>query len=99
MGVYKLASLPPFSPCFHWCRERCLLEVFAVPLTVPYHSSQAQPRIPSLVQMAIPHLPPPIPTYIRNAFQWLQIGTLFLDDVAVFIVGLGVVVYASAWLI
>ena len=68
-------------------------------LTVPRHSSQAQPRIPSLVQMVIPHLPPPIPTYIRNAFQWLQIATLFLDDVAVFIVGLGVVVYVSAWLI
>ena len=49
--------------------------------------------------MVIPHLPPPIPTYIRNAFQWLQIATLFLDDVAVFIVGLGVVVYVSAWLI
>lgn len=49
--------------------------------------------------MAIPHLPPPIPTYIRNAFQWLQIATLLLDDVAVFIVGLGVIVNASAWLV
>ena len=48
--------------------------------------------------MAIPHLPPPIPTYVWNAFQWLQIVTLLLDDVAVFIVGLGLVVYASAWL-
>jgi len=68
-------------------------------LTVPHHSLQAQPRIPSLVQMAILHLPPPIPTYVRNAFKLLQIATLILDDVAVFIVGLGVVVYASAWLI
>jgi hypothetical protein len=49
--------------------------------------------------MAIPHLPPPIPTYTRNVFQWIQVATLLLDDAAVFIVGLGVVVYASAWLI
>ena len=35
--------------------------------------------------MALMHIPPPFPTIILNFFKYLQIGSVFFDDIAVLV--------------
>ncbi|RDB24603.1 hypothetical protein Hypma_008217 [Hypsizygus marmoreus] len=53
---------------------------------------------PTLLAIALPHLPPPLPSVIVNALKYLQMGSLFLDDLSGLIVGLGFIVMFSGWL-
>ncbi|KAF9042123.1 hypothetical protein BJ165DRAFT_1349161 [Panaeolus papilionaceus] len=52
---------------------------------------------PTLLAFALPHLPPPIPSLIINSLKYMQMGSLFLDDLAILIVGVGFVVYLAGW--
>ncbi|KAG6820135.1 hypothetical protein H0H93_005010 [Arthromyces matolae] len=52
---------------------------------------------PMLLSLALPHLPPPLPSIITNALKYLQMGFLFLDDLAGVLVGLGFIVMLSGW--
>ncbi|KAG5636000.1 hypothetical protein H0H81_009427 [Sphagnurus paluster] len=52
---------------------------------------------PTLVALALPHLPPPLPSVIINGMKYLQMGSLFLDDLAGLIVGMGFLVLFSSW--
>ncbi|KAJ7020277.1 hypothetical protein C8F04DRAFT_1275331 [Mycena alexandri] len=54
-------------------------------------------RPPTLVALALPHLPPPIPALYVHSMKYLQMGSLFLDDVAAVIVGIGLVIWFSTW--
>lgn len=51
-----------------------------------------------LLALALPHLPPPFPSIITNGLKYLQMGGLFLDDLAGLIVGLGFLVLLAGWL-
>ena len=53
---------------------------------------------PSLVALALPHLPPPFPSIIVNSLKYLQMGSLFLDDLSGVVVGIGFIIYFSGWL-
>ncbi|KAG6916922.1 hypothetical protein DXG01_004683 [Tephrocybe rancida] len=53
---------------------------------------------PMLLAFALPHLPPPLPSIIVNGMKYLQMGSLFLDDLAGLLVGLGFIVLFSGWL-
>ncbi|GLB36710.1 hypothetical protein LshimejAT787_0309970 [Lyophyllum shimeji] len=53
---------------------------------------------PTLLALALPHLPPPLPSVIVNGLKYLQMGSLFLDDLSGLIVGLGFIVLFSGWL-
>ena len=55
------------------------------------------PSPPTLLALALPHLPPPIPSLVMNGLKYMQMGGLFLDDLAGIVVGLGFVVYFSGW--
>ncbi|KAG6874132.1 hypothetical protein C0995_005548 [Termitomyces sp. Mi166 len=55
----------------------------------------AQP--PTLLTFVLPHLPPPLPSVIVNAFKYLQMGSLFLDDLAGLLVGIGFIIMFSGW--
>ncbi|KAF8150366.1 hypothetical protein K438DRAFT_1624431 [Mycena galopus ATCC 62051] len=46
-------------------------------------------RPPTLLALALPHLPPPISAVIVHGMKYMQMGSMFLDDVAGVIVGLG----------
>ncbi|TFK38663.1 hypothetical protein BDQ12DRAFT_735333 [Crucibulum laeve] len=48
---------------------------------------------PALLALALPHLPPPIPSLIVNAMKYMQMGSLFLDDLAGLVVGIGFIIY------
>lgn len=48
---------------------------------------------PALLALALPHLPPPFPSVIMNAMKYMQMGSLFLDDLAGLVVGIGFIVY------
>ncbi|KAI8983280.1 hypothetical protein BD414DRAFT_77199 [Trametes punicea] len=52
---------------------------------------------PMLLALALPHLPPPLPTIITNGMKYLQIGGVFFDDISAVIVGLGFLVWAASW--
>ncbi|KAJ7102609.1 hypothetical protein B0H15DRAFT_1017717 [Mycena belliarum] len=54
-------------------------------------------RPPMLIAIALPHLPPPIPAVIVHGMKYFQMGSLFLDDVAAVIVGVGLVVWLATW--
>ncbi|KAF5376897.1 hypothetical protein D9615_007202 [Tricholomella constricta] len=53
---------------------------------------------PTLLAIALPHLPPPLPSIIVNGLKYLQMGSLFLDDLSGLVVGLGFIVLFSGWL-
>jgi len=54
---------------------------------------------PTLLAMVLPHLPSPLPSIITNGLKYMQMGSLFLDDLAGLIVGLGFIVYFSGWFV
>jgi hypothetical protein len=51
----------------------------------------------SIVALALPHLPPPFPSIIINSLKYLQMGSLFLDDLSGIVVGIGFIIYFSGW--
>ncbi|KAJ7223239.1 hypothetical protein GGX14DRAFT_427193 [Mycena pura] len=54
-------------------------------------------RPPTLLALALPHLPPPIPSVIVHSIKYFQMGSMFLDDVAAVVVGIGLVVWLATW--
>lgn len=46
--------------------------------------------------MAIPHLPKPFPALITNGFKYVEIGNMFIDDLAVAIFAIGIVVWIAS---
>lgn len=52
-----------------------------------------------LVSMALPHLPSPIPSIILTGMKYWQIGSVFLDDMAVLLFGIGFIIWLSSWFV
>jgi len=52
---------------------------------------------PSIIALALPQLPPPFPSIIINFLKYLQMGSLFLDDLSGIVVGIGCIIYFSGW--
>ena len=48
---------------------------------------------PALLALALPHLPPPFPSVIMNVIKYMQMGSVFLDDLAGLVVGIGFIIY------
>jgi len=55
-------------------------------------------QLPGLLNMALPMLPPPIPSVVRNGLRYAQIFTVMLDDISAVIVALGLVIWASGYI-
>ncbi|KAF9554780.1 hypothetical protein CPC08DRAFT_712650 [Agrocybe pediades] len=53
---------------------------------------------PTLLALALPHLPSPLPSLIINSMKYMQMGSLFLDDLSGLVVGIGFIIYFSGWL-
>jgi len=53
---------------------------------------------PALLALALPHLPPPIPTLITTGFKYFNMGGLFLNDVSTAVVGVGLVVWLAGFI-
>ena len=73
-----------------------LCESFAAYATIrsnisPILQDAVQP--PALLALALPHLPPPIPSVIMNVMKYMQMGSVFLDDLAGLVVGIGFIIY------
>ena len=54
--------------------------------------------MPTLLAIALPHLPPPLPSLINNGFAYLKIGSVFLDDIAALLVGIGLFIWIAGWI-
>jgi hypothetical protein len=50
-----------------------------------------------LLALALPHLPPPFPSIIVNGLKYFQMGSIFLDDLASLVVGIGFIVLFASW--
>ena len=50
-----------------------------------------------LISMAMMYLPPPFPSIITNGMKYLQIGSVFMDDIAALLFGLGLLVWFATW--
>ncbi|KAJ2915641.1 hypothetical protein MD484_g4753, partial [Candolleomyces efflorescens] len=59
-------------------------------------SNTVQP--PSILAMFLPQLPPPIPSIVINSLKYFRMFSMFLDDVAGVIVGLGFIIYFAGFL-
>ncbi|KAH7910017.1 hypothetical protein BJ138DRAFT_1173400 [Hygrophoropsis aurantiaca] len=57
-----------------------------------------QVRPPTLLALALPHLPPPFPSVILNGLRYLQLGGTFLDDLAAVVFGIGLMVFIGGLL-
>lgn len=69
------------------------------PLSCPSraHHAQNAPAPPGMIAMILPYLPPPLPLYASTALKyWALIGTL-LDDFAVLLVSMGLLVLLAEW--
>ncbi|KAH8101549.1 hypothetical protein BXZ70DRAFT_933823 [Cristinia sonorae] len=54
---------------------------------------------PTLLSFALPYLPPPLPSLIVNGLKYMQIGSVFLDDVAGVLVAIGLLIWFSSWFV
>ncbi|KAF4566493.1 hypothetical protein EYR36_011924 [Pleurotus pulmonarius] len=50
---------------------------------------------PMLLSLALPHLPPTITSIVVNGMKYMQMASLFLDDIAGLIVGIGFLIFFS----
>jgi hypothetical protein len=61
--------------------------------------AQDDTQLPAIVSLALPALPPPIPSLVRNGVKYSQIFTVMLDDLSGVIVALGFVIWASGLIV
>ncbi|GJE99758.1 hypothetical protein PsYK624_160290 [Phanerochaete sordida] len=52
---------------------------------------------PMLLSLALPHLPAPLPSIIINGMKYMQIGSVFFDDIAVLLFGVGFIIWLASW--
>ncbi|EKM60550.1 uncharacterized protein PHACADRAFT_246560 [Phanerochaete carnosa HHB-10118-sp] len=53
-------------------------------------------RLPTLLSFALPHLPAPLPSLILNGMKYMQIGSVFIDDIAVLLFGVGFIIWLAS---
>ncbi|KAG1741785.1 uncharacterized protein EDB91DRAFT_1222103 [Suillus paluster] len=56
-----------------------------------------QVRPPTLLALALPHLPPPFPSIITNGLRYIQMGGAILDDLSAIVFGIGMVILIAGW--
>ncbi|KAF8168444.1 hypothetical protein B0H34DRAFT_761211 [Crassisporium funariophilum] len=78
---------------FFWAFTTLQIALHSVRIFSGFNSIQP----PMLLALALPHLPQPLPSIIVNALKYMQMGTLFLDDLAGLVVGIGFIIYFSGW--
>lgn len=66
--------------------------------TIRIFTGHVQLNPPKLLALAIPHLPPPFPSLIMDALRYLRLGNSFVDDIALIVFGIGVIVMVAGWL-
>jgi GET complex subunit GET2 len=49
-----------------------------------------------MLQLALPSLPPPVPSLVLNGFKYSQIVGVLFDDLAGVVVGIGFVVWVAS---
>jgi len=52
---------------------------------------------PALLSLVLPHLPPPLPSWITNGLGYLRMGNAFLDDIAAIVFGIGMIILITSW--
>lgn len=50
-----------------------------------------------LLSLALPHLPAPLPSLILNGMKYMQFGSVFIDDIAVLLFGVGAIIWLASW--
>ncbi|KAF8525113.1 hypothetical protein BU17DRAFT_42083 [Hysterangium stoloniferum] len=85
-------AIPPL-PAFFWAFTTIELLLHSLRL----FSEPNAYRPPMLLGLVLPYLPPPFPKAILTSLKYFQMGSLVLDDLAILIFGIGLVVFVSNW--
>ena len=59
--------------------------------------AQEKTRLPALLGMAMPVLPPHIASIVVNGYKYIGLFSMLLDDVAAIVFGIGLFVYFATW--
>ncbi|KAF8170365.1 hypothetical protein BJ912DRAFT_149475 [Pholiota molesta] len=89
METFKIHVVP-----FFWAFTT--LEIVLHSLRIFSGFDSIQP--PTLLALALPHLPPPLPSLIVYTMKYMQMGSQFLDDLSGLVVGIGFIIYFSGWI-
>ncbi|TDL22286.1 hypothetical protein BD410DRAFT_821234 [Rickenella mellea] len=93
-----------------WRKPKDLLGVQTVPffwafvtMQLVLHSTMLFTKLnplqpPTLVALALPHLPPTLRSIVINVLTYVRMGGMLLDDIAGFVLGIGILVYVAGWL-
>ena len=93
LGIHDSADCIAFSAdIFRFC-EWCV----NCPLSCSTLDVQDAVQPPTIISFALPHLPPQASSIVMNTLKYLQMGSLFLDDLSGLVVGLGFIVWFSGW--
>ncbi|KAG8220705.1 hypothetical protein J3R82DRAFT_3001 [Butyriboletus roseoflavus] len=87
-GVWGVQVVP-----FFWAFMT--LQVMLHSLRIFSGQNQIQP--PVLLSLALPHLPPPLPSIITNGLRYLRMGSAFMDDIAAIVFGIGMIILITSW--
>ncbi|KAH6917730.1 hypothetical protein BKA70DRAFT_1395396 [Coprinopsis sp. MPI-PUGE-AT-0042] len=87
VGLFKVHVVP-----FFWAF--LTLQVTLHSMRIFTKNDTVQP--PALLALALPHIPPPFPSIIINSLKYIRMISSFLDDIAILVVGLGLVVYLGS---
>ncbi|KAF8584933.1 hypothetical protein K439DRAFT_1633055 [Ramaria rubella] len=93
-GAPTIAGLvvPPL-PAFFWAFTTIELALHSLRL----FSQPDEYRPPMLLGLVLPYLPPPFPQTILTSLKYLQMGSMVLDDLAILVFGIGLVIFVSNW--
>jgi len=61
-----------------------------------FYDNQPSP-LPMFVAMVLPHFPHPLPTIVTNAFHYVHMTQMLLDDMAVWVVTVGFIIWVAGW--
>jgi GET complex subunit GET2 len=61
-----------------------------------FYGNQPSP-LPMFVAMVLPHFPHPLPTIVTNAFHYIHMTQMLLDDMAVWVVTVGFIIWVAGW--
>ncbi|KAF9482389.1 hypothetical protein BDN70DRAFT_991181 [Pholiota conissans] len=89
METFKVHVVP-----FFWAFTTLQIALHSLRIFAGFDSVQP----PTLLALVLPHLPPPLPSLIINSMKYMQMGSLFLDDLSGLVVGVGFIIYFSGWI-
>ncbi|KAG8835774.1 hypothetical protein FRC17_001168 [Serendipita sp. 399] len=60
--------------------------------------SRSAPRMPMLLDLVMPHLPPPVPVFIQTLLRYANMLGLLADDLSLFVLAIGILIFSASYI-